>query len=126
MTRSALFACAVPALALSALLGGCDKEPATGVAAPAGQEVLPGSVSDAMIDLDRSRAEAPRMPPMPDADRRPARVGAAEASTAPSEASPADGDTAAAAISPASPAAAGVLPGPTAAARPSPRPAPTE
>ena len=40
-------------------LGGCEKNAETSAAGAAGAEVLPGSVSDAMLDTDQSRAQAP-------------------------------------------------------------------
>lgn len=67
-----------PALAasmLAVLLASCGEKPRDTKAQAAGGEVLPGTVSDAMIDLDRSRAEAPLVAPAP----APARGGGARA-----------------------------------------------
>jgi hypothetical protein len=55
----------LPALCLALLLAGCSKgaEPPAGKAA--GAQVLPGSISDAMLDLDQSRARPLLQPPPP-------------------------------------------------------------
>lgn len=52
------------AVALLLALGGCQKgsEPEKGAAKAAGGEVLPGSVSDAMIDLDGATGTPPLQP----------------------------------------------------------------
>lgn len=53
-------------LPLAALaLSGCDKKEEDKNAQAAGGEVLPGTVSDAMIDLDTSTAEPPLQPVQP-------------------------------------------------------------
>jgi hypothetical protein len=41
------------------VLGGCERKTANQAAGAASGEVLPGSVSDAMLDTDQSRAKAP-------------------------------------------------------------------
>jgi len=53
------------ALVLLATLGGCQKgaEADKGAAKAAGGDVLPGSVSDAMIDLDGATGTPPLQPP---------------------------------------------------------------
>ena len=57
----------IVALMLAAsLVAGCGQKSGQGKMAAGGSEVLPGSVSDAMLDLDRSKAEAPLMAPAPD------------------------------------------------------------
>ena len=59
------------------------------IAQAAGGEVLPGTVSDAMIDLDTSTATPPLEPVRPSGDARVARVPAGDASDAASEDAPA-------------------------------------
>ena len=44
------------------LLAGCGKQSASQAGPTASGEVLPGTVSDAMLDTDRSQAEAPLAP----------------------------------------------------------------
>lgn len=44
---------------LAMLVAACNKTPDESAAAPASGEVLPGSISDAMIDLDTSTASPP-------------------------------------------------------------------
>ena len=64
MTRAAL----VTLLLASALVSGCGKEksaPAAGGEGAAGGQVLEGTISDAMIDLDGSQAQAPLAPRVP-------------------------------------------------------------
>lgn len=46
-------------VAFSLALGGCEKKAENPAAGAAGGEVLPGSVSDAMLDTDQSQAQAP-------------------------------------------------------------------
>ena len=54
----------VPAFALLALLGvsGCGKQAPVSAAHAAGGEVLPGTISDAMLDPERSQERAPLQP----------------------------------------------------------------
>lgn len=52
----------IAALAPLLLLGGCGKSSAPQASATASGEILPGSVSDAMLDTDRSQAQAPLAP----------------------------------------------------------------
>lgn len=78
----------VCALAPLLLLGGCGKSSAPQAGPTASGEILPGSVSDAMLDTDRSQAQAPLAPA---AHSAAAKV---EASTA-AEATDAAGDAAA-------------------------------
>ena len=49
-------------LALSLLVAGCNKQADGGTAEASTGEVLPGSISDAMIDLDTSTASPPLAP----------------------------------------------------------------
>lgn len=46
-----------PLLILVLLLAGCDKAPAPPVTRAAGADVLPGTISDAMLNTDRSQAQ---------------------------------------------------------------------
>ena len=50
------------ALAPLLLLGACGKSSAPQASSTASGEILPGSVSDAMLDTDRSQAQAPLAP----------------------------------------------------------------
>ncbi|MBB3859836.1 hypothetical protein GGQ88_001097 [Novosphingobium hassiacum] len=50
------------ALAICLLAAACGQKPADGNAAATTAEVLPGSISDAMIDLDTSTASPPMAP----------------------------------------------------------------
>ncbi|WP_156428295.1 hypothetical protein [Novosphingobium sp. FSW06-99] len=77
--------CVLPALTCALMLAGCDKpaQPAPGKAA--GADVLPGTISDSMLDLDQSRAR-PLLQPVP---RNPT-AATDTASDAPSEAAAAD------------------------------------
>ncbi|MCW1382284.1 hypothetical protein OLX02_05570 [Novosphingobium sp. KCTC 2891] len=106
MTFKTRFALLAP-LALVAMTGGCGKKADEGKVQAAGGEVLPGTVSDAMLDLDHSQAEAPLQAVQPS--------GAAKAAKAPVEEASAD----AAAADVAEPAPA-VSPAPTASASPKP------
>lgn len=47
------------ALGLCLVAAACDKKPDEATTSAAGAEVLPGSISDAMIDLDTSTASPP-------------------------------------------------------------------
>ena len=95
------------------LLANCSKPSAPQAGPTASGEVLPGTVSDAMLDTDRSRAEAPLAP------------------TAANAASKADTSAASAASDPAADASAGVaepaevpaVPAPVPAPSPKPKPA---
>ncbi|MFN4136538.1 MAG: hypothetical protein ACK4G2_12880 [Novosphingobium sp.] len=86
MTRRSAFTvmCSV-----ALLVGGCGKQPDDARTVAEGGEVLPGSISDAMIDLDTSTA----VPPMAPAKPAPAK-----------KASATPGEAAAAADAPAAPA----------------------
>jgi hypothetical protein len=90
-----------PALVLLLALGGCQKsaEPEKGAAKAAGGDVLPGSVSDAMIDLDGATGTPPLQP-----------APKAKASAAAPEATASADATAAATETPAVPAAAAPAP----------------
>ena len=92
-------------LALGLALSGCGKKDADKGAKAAGGEVLPGTVSDAMIDLDTSTATPPVMA---------VRAGSA----AKAEKAPADDASAAAADAPAAEAAPAPAPVPAPAAPP--------
>ncbi len=50
------------ALAPLLLLGACGKSSAPQASSTASGEILPGSVSDAMLETDRSQAQAPLAP----------------------------------------------------------------
>jgi len=63
MKRTTFVLAVMPAMAALALAA-CKKEPELKAPAASG-EVLPGSVSDAMLDTDTSQAEAPVLTPMP-------------------------------------------------------------
>lgn len=91
-----------PALVLLLALGGCQKsaEPEKGAAKAAGGDVLPGSVSDAMIDLDGATGT----PPLQPAPKAKASAAAPEATAS------ADATTAAPTETPAAPAAAAPAP----------------
>lgn len=49
------------------LLGACGKSSAPQAGSTASGEILPGSVSDAMLDTDRSQAQPPLAPAAPSA-----------------------------------------------------------
>lgn len=70
------------------LLGGCGQSSAPQAASTASGEILPGSVSDAMLETDRTQAQAPLAPAARSA------VAKEDASTA-VEASDSTGDAAA-------------------------------
>ena len=65
MKRSIVMATLVATLA-AGLVAGCGQKGGAGKAPAGSGEVLPGTVSDAMIDLDHSRAEAPLAAPVAD------------------------------------------------------------
>ncbi len=75
--------------AFSLALGGCEKQAENPSAGAASAEVLPGSVSDAMLDIEQSRAQAPlaaikptvTIPAVPTAEASTSRV--ADTSIAP-------------------------------------------
>lgn len=62
MTSRALLLWSAPCLALA--LGACDKTPDHSAAKAAGGKVLPGTISDAMLNLDQSRARPLLQPPV--------------------------------------------------------------
>jgi len=94
------------------LLAGCGKPSAPQAGPTASGEVLPGTVSDAMLDTDRSRAEAPLAPGAANAASK-AGASAAAAASAPAA------DASAGAADPAQPADA---PAPAATSAPAPSP----
>jgi hypothetical protein len=53
-------------------LSGCEKKAENAAAGAAGSEVLPGSVSDAMLDTNQSRAQAPVVAAKPTGNKTPA------------------------------------------------------
>lgn len=90
-----------PALALCATLGllvaGCDKQAESTSEDAVTGEVLPGSISDAMIDLDTSTATPPMAPVIPTektpakalaSDDAPDEAEAGEPAAAPAEKAP--------------------------------------
>lgn len=77
--RSATFA-------LCFLLAACNQQAEQGKAAAAVGEVLPGSISDDMIDLDTSTAAPPLAPVKPSATKKAATDGGAEAESEEAEA----------------------------------------
>ncbi len=103
MIRFLPFRTLVLALAPVLLLGGCGKSSTPQAGSTASGEILPGSVSDAMLDTDRSQAQAPLAPA--------ARTAAAKA----------DASTAADASDAASDAAASTEPAPAEAAPAAPK-----
>lgn len=110
------------ALVACAALAGCGKKAGNddGKAQAAGGEVLPGTVSDAMIDLDRSQAEAPLQAPK---SGEAAKAGAATPVT---DASAAADETATEAASgAATPAAGATASAPKSTASATPKPAST-
>ncbi|MFN3469290.1 MAG: hypothetical protein ACK4Z7_06260 [Novosphingobium sp.] len=84
MTRRSAFTvmCSV-----ALLVGGCGKQPDDARTVAEGGEVLPGSISDAMIDLDTSTAVPPMAPAKPapakKASATPGEVADAPAADAP-------------------------------------------
>lgn len=82
------------------LLGACGKSSAPQAGPTASGEIMPGSVSDAMLDTDRSQAQAPLAPAAHSSAPRTDSSATAEASDAatepapPAEAAPADPDVA--------------------------------
>jgi hypothetical protein len=59
-------------LAICLALAACNEPPEQGKAAAASAEVLPGSISDDMIDLDTSTAAPPLAPVKPTATKKAA------------------------------------------------------
>jgi hypothetical protein len=78
-------------LVLGLALGGCGKKADDKAAAAAGAEVLPGTISDDMIDLDTSTAS----PPLAPARTEKKKAAAPSASEAAAEAPTAGDDPAA-------------------------------
>lgn len=119
--------CLMTALAACVLLTGCGRKSDDSKAQAAGGEVLPGTVSDAMIDSDRSQAQAPLLAPSPAAGTRStgdagaAAVKGSEAS--PSENATAEAEAAAPAAKASVPAPADAVPKP-AASKPAVTPKP--
>lgn len=68
------------------LLGACGKSSSPQAGPTASGEILPGTVSDAMLDTDRSQALAPLAPAAHSAAARPDASTAADASEAANEA----------------------------------------
>ena len=62
----------VVTLAICLLLAACNQQSEQGKAAAASGEVLPGSISDDMIDLDTSTAAPPLAPVKPTATKKAA------------------------------------------------------
>ncbi|WP_298192097.1 hypothetical protein [Novosphingobium sp.] len=95
MTRLLFSPSLVVVLAPVLLLGACGKSSAPQAGPTASGEVLPGTVSDAMLETDRSQALAPLAPAAHSAAARPDASTAADASeaasdpAAPAEATPA-------------------------------------
>ncbi|WP_225010032.1 hypothetical protein [Novosphingobium percolationis] len=88
MPKSARLLLLAP-LALGLALGGCGRKDADKGAKAAGGEVLPGTVSDAMIDLDTSTATPPMQAARPSSAAKADKAPAADASAAADEAAPA-------------------------------------
>lgn len=76
------------AISCALLLTACKQEKADPNAKAAGGEVLPGSVSDAMIDLDKSTAIAPVLPASGSANKDKAAIPDVEESAASATSSP--------------------------------------
>ncbi|NLR39523.1 hypothetical protein [Novosphingobium sp. ERW19] len=81
-------------LALGLALGGCGKKADDKAAAAAGAEVLPGTISDDMIDLDTSTASPPLAPARTEKKKKAAAPSASEAAAE----APAAGDDPAAGV----------------------------
>lgn len=83
-----------PVLAIALLAGGCDKQPEE--RAQAAGEILPGTITDAMIATDQTRAQpplAPRAPGGGDAGKPKAKAAAADEPEEEGEGEPAIGAT---------------------------------
>ena len=63
ISRVFVRSCAL-ALLCAAALGGCGKAPAPPAGKAAGAQVLPGTISDSMLNLDQSQAQ-PLLQPAP-------------------------------------------------------------
>jgi hypothetical protein len=72
------------------LLGACGKSSAPQASSTASGEILPGTVSDAMLDTDRSQAEAPLTPAVHSAAAKVDMVASADASAAATDAAAAN------------------------------------
>ncbi|MBF9150977.1 hypothetical protein [Novosphingobium jiangmenense] len=81
-------------LALGLALGGCGKKADDKVATAAGGEVLPGSISDDMIDLDTSTASPPLAAVHAEAKKKAAPEASDAAEEAPAEAAAPPADSA--------------------------------
>ncbi|ABD24542.1 hypothetical protein Saro_0093 [Novosphingobium aromaticivorans DSM 12444] len=92
--------CLAACLPLPLLVAGCNRKADEGKAA-AGAEVLPGSISDAMIDLDTSTASPPLAPVKAQGSRKAEGASASEAAEEPA-ATPATPAASASASAPAS------------------------
>jgi hypothetical protein len=90
LVSRSLFAASVPVL----LLGACGKSSAPQAAPTASGEILPGTVSDAMLDTDRSQAQAPLEPAAHSAATRPDASTSADASDTASDTEVTPGDEA--------------------------------
>ena len=90
------------------LLAGCGKPSAPQAGPTASGEVLPGTVSDAMLDTDRSLAEAPLAPVAASASSKAGTGAAATASDPAADASSGTADSAQPAEALAAPAPASV------------------
>lgn len=88
-------------IAFSLALGGCKQEAKNSAAGAAGAEILPGSVSDAMLDTDQSRAQAPFVAVRPTAN---AKLAGREAAVAEDSVPPANAASVASSIPPSKPA----------------------
>lgn len=75
----------VLALAPVLLLGACGKSSAPQAGSTASGEILPGSVSDAMLETDRSQAQAPLAPAAHSAATKVEASTSAEASDTPGD-----------------------------------------
>jgi len=79
------------ALALLLMLAGCDTSSAPKAGATASGEVLPGTVSDAMLSTDRSQAESPLAPAVQSAaSKESAAAGSASSESVPNASSAAE------------------------------------
>jgi hypothetical protein len=79
-------------LSVAVLLSSCNQQTPDSKVAAAGGEVLPGSISDAMIDLDTSTA-APPLAPVKSTTRAKPASDASSAATEDEPAAAASGDT---------------------------------
>lgn len=102
-------------LALVFALGACGSKDDGKAAKAAGGDVLPGTVSDAMIDLDRTQAQAPLQAVQPSA-----KTAAKDTAAPAADASGAAADDQSPAPAPSPTPAAGASPKPAASASPKP------